>query len=126
MMAKTKKLDRKLLVTIGVLLLVIAALAWFYTSQRADKPYSAVLLTSGDLYIGKVSYFPRLSIVDVYTIQAVTDVENPNQLVPQLVSMETSLWAAEKLYLNPEQVVFVGPVGEDSQVMQALAGQAGN
>ena len=47
-----------------------------------EKPYSGVLLETGDFYIGKLSRFPKWKMTDVHMVQQTPDPENPeaNQL----------------------------------------------
>ena len=107
--------------TIIVAVLIVAALAVaMYVAQTINKPYVAVLLTSGDLYIGQASYFPSFVLTDVHSLQAVPDPENPDQVLPQLVPLDLSVWAPDKININRDEIVFTTSVGKDSQVMQQL------
>lgn len=91
-----------------------------YFKNFFNKPYSVVYLATGEIYVGKLSTFPRMELDDVYLIQNVRDPNDQTKSSFQLVPLKSALWAPVKLYLNRDQVVFSGPVSETSQVAQTL------
>ncbi len=104
-----------------ILVLVIGGGIYWWLKSSTQNPYVAVYLETGDMYFGKISYFPKLSLREVYTVQTVPDPTNPlggNNL--QVVPLKTSVWSPDNLVLNPQKVVFIGKVGEDSQVMTII------
>ncbi|KKQ41487.1 MAG: hypothetical protein US60_C0038G0013 [Microgenomates group bacterium GW2011_GWC1_37_8] len=116
---KNKKLGTLptvLLILLAVVLLFAGAYIWKIT----PRPYSAVVLTNGDIYFGQVSYFPKFSLTNAYILQIASDPNNPEQAVPQIVPTDLLLWAPEKLVLNRDQVLSISEVGEDSQVMELI------
>lgn len=80
-------------------------------------------MDNGDLYFGRLSYFPRLALEDVYVVQAVSDPSSPDKSLYQVVPLKASVWSPDKIYLNYDNIVFIGEVGENSQVMQAINNQ---
>jgi hypothetical protein len=89
--------------------------------QRIFTPgYSAVYLRTGEMYVGQLYMFPRMKLVNPYILQSVpASAESPSGGY-QLSPLSQSLWAPNVIYLNPEQVVFYGPVGEGSKIWDAL------
>ena len=107
----------------GALLLFVFSLGvLLYTTWGNDenKPYMAVHLDNGDVYFGKLRYFPRLELVDIFAVQTVVDPEFPNVPTAEIVPLKDALWAPEKLILNKDKIVFIGRVGDNSRVMQAI------
>ena len=88
-----------------------------------NKPYSAVYLSTGEIYIGKLSTFPKLALSDVYLLQVVPNPDDATQKAFQLAPLKDSLWAPDRIYLNDEQVIFIAPVREDSEVAKTLKGK---
>ena len=85
-----------------------------------NKPYSVVYLTTGEIYVGHLSTFPKLVITDYYILQVATDSKDPAKKTFQLAPLKESLWSPEKIYLNNDQVIFTAPVSADSQVAKTL------
>jgi hypothetical protein len=120
------KKNRTMLILMAVALLVIVlAIAYLgpSISFNAEKPLTGVLMNTGDLYFGRLSYFPRLALEDVYVVQAVSDPSSPDKPLYQVVPLSASVWSPDKIYLNYDNIVFIGNVGEGSQVMQAINNQ---
>ena len=120
------KKNRTMLILMAVALLVIVlAIAYLgpSVSFNKEKPLTGVLMDNGDLYFGRLSYFPRLALEDVYVVQAVSDPSSPDKSLYQVVPLKASVWSPDKIYLNYDNIVFIGEVGENSQVMQAINNQ---
>lgn len=115
---KTKKEFLGWFVAGALLVLLLAGGAYYYMKSASN--YVAVALVNGEVFFGKISYFPKLTLSDVHTIQPVVDPENPGQTSAQIVPLASALWAPKNLQLNRDNVVFISKIGEDSQVMQAL------
>jgi hypothetical protein len=97
------------------------------TSARAVSPlgdaaYHAVLLDNGDVYYGRLeqleSRFPTLT--DVYYAQRIRGVGQQNTEF-RLVKRGKEWHQPDRLVLNPDHIVFVEPVGADSQVAKFIA-----
>ena len=90
--------------------------------QKIFAPrYSAVYLRTGEMYVGQLYMFPQMKLVSPYIIQSTPDSQDPSGSSFRLFPLSQSLWAPNVLYLNPEQVIFYGPVGEGSKIWNALA-----
>ena len=115
-----------LAIVVGVLLII----DHFRGSNRADvrftTPYQAVLLSNGSVYFGKLAGYggPAPVLTQVYYIvsQANPDTKQVSNI---LVKRGKELHAPDRMYLNPRQIVFVEPVGPNSQVAQKIAEQTG-
>jgi len=114
---------------IALLILVIGLGAWvgvlLYRLHAAnggssESGYSVVYLQNGDIYYGKLHWWPRPHI------------EDPWYLVRNLQNGETSIvpfrstfsGPASNLYMNPAQIVWWAALREDSQVTQGLKSAA--
>lgn len=93
---------------------------WFYS---VPEHYSIVQLANGQMYVGKLNYFSRLKLTDVYAFQILRDEKNPEKNSFQLVPLRETLWAPTKLYFERSQVMFYGPLEETSKIVQGLRGK---
>ncbi len=85
-----------------------------------EKPYYVVYLTTGEIYVGRLSYFPKMEMTDVYLLQTVRDPNDQTKSGFQLAPLKDAIWSPKKIYLNSDQVVFSGPVDENSEVAKTL------
>lgn len=106
-----------------VALVVILAAAWtflgFQKNGEFRNKYSVVYLSSGELYVAKLSVFPKLVMTDPYLLLLVQNQENKSNNF-QLTPLNESVWAPTKLYVKPEQVLYYGPLDESSRVLETL------
>jgi hypothetical protein len=114
---------------LGVIVLTAVAALFIharYYSQvlEFNTPYQAVLLSSGNVYFGKLqnygSKFPVLT--DVFYVQTSVNPES-KQTSNVLVKRGRELHAPDRMYLNPSQIVLVEPVGPESKIGQLIAEQ---
>ena len=87
-----------------------------------DTPYQAVLLANGSVYFGHLQNFEghHSFLTDIFYIVSQTD-PTSKQVNNVLVKRGKELHAPDRMYLNPNQIVFVEPVGADSKVAQLIA-----
>ena len=116
---------KKLIMAAAVLVAVVAVAmmgSCVYTKWQMSKEHSVVYLSTGEIYIGKLSYLsmPRFKLTDAYRLQAVKDPADETKTNFQLTPLKDALWSPQKLYLNPDQVVFYGPIEESSKAGEAL------
>ncbi len=109
----------KTLVVLVVLTLILGAIYWYQTSP---KPYTAVVMVTGDVYFGQVSYFPKMTINNAYTIQGVENPQAPGEIAPQVVPVELLLWGPSSITVNPENVLFTSSISDESEVMAWIRG----
>ena len=115
-----------LVAIIAVLVALLAVGDLLYTRSKHkglkfDTPYQAVVLINGSVYFGKLegfgTKFPVLR--DVYYVQSGTNPET-KQVTNVLVKRGKELHAPDRMYLNPNQIVMVEPVGTASKVAQLI------
>ena len=115
---------KKLVIAAAVLVIAAAGVmgSCVYTKWEMSKEHSVVYLSTGEIYIGKLSYLsmPKFKLTDAYRLQAVKDAEDETKTNFQLTPLKDTLYSPKKLYLNPDQVVFYGPIEENSSAGEAL------
>jgi len=123
------KKSKIILIVIGALIVLgsisVAVLAVYkpdYIKSLFNKPYTAVYLSSGEMYIGKLSTFPDMTLTDAYLLQVVADTSNPSGKSLQLAPLKDAIWSPTELHFNRDQVIFTAPVRDDSQVVQKIKG----
>ena len=109
-------------------ILLIAAIVYHFihrireASVRFETPYQAVLLANSSVYFGHLQdyggHHPVLT--DVFYIVQQTDA-NTKQVNNVLVKRGKELHAPDRTYINPNEIIFVEPVGKDSKVAQLIA-----
>jgi hypothetical protein len=110
----------------GVLVAVLAGLHIFLALQtssvRFSTPYQAVLLTNGSVYFGHLGEYGTSHpvLTDVYYIVSRTDPAT-KQVSNTLIKRGKELHEPDRMYLNPNQIVFVETVGPHSKVAQLIA-----
>ena len=108
----------------GVLVIAAAAL-WIVNSTRQaikfTTAYQAVLLTNGSVYFGKLQGYggPKPVLRDVFYIVSQTNPES-KQVNNVLVKRGKEMHEPDRMYLNPNQILFVEPVGTGSKVAQLI------
>ena len=109
-------------------ILVIIAAGWHIarnltgSSVQFSTPFQAVLLTNGSVYFGHLQgYGGREPVLtDVYYIVTQTNPEN-KQVNNVLVKRGKELHAPDRMYLTPQHILFVEPVGTSSKVADLIA-----
>jgi small nuclear ribonucleoprotein (snRNP)-like protein len=114
----------------GILVIIAAgfhiARSMHHSSVKFETSYQAVLLVNGSVYFGHLQNFEghHPVLTDVFYIVSQTD-PTTKQVNNVLVKRGKELHAPDRMYLSPNQIVFVEPVGADSKVAQLIA-QAGH
>jgi hypothetical protein len=113
------------------IVVIVAALMFIWSNGSAKPvkfttPYQAVLLTNGTAYFGKLDGYgtPRPVLSEVYYIVSQTNPDT-KQTSNVLVKRGKELHEPDRMYLNPNQILCVEPVGEKSKVSQLIAQQQG-
>lgn len=116
-----------ILVALAAVLVIIAACFHIVHemhegSEKFETPYQAVLLTNGSVYFGHLSGYGGHSpvLTDVFYIISQTD-PNTKAVNNVLVKRGKELHEPDRMYLSPNQIIFVEPVGKDSKVAQLIA-----
>ena len=93
-------------------------------SIRFNTPYQAVLLTNGSVYFGHLQDYGTSHpvLTDVYYVVSQSNPET-KQVTNSLIKRGKELHEPDRMYLNPNQIVFVESVGTNSKVAQLIAEQ---
>jgi hypothetical protein len=110
----------------GVLVAVAAGFHIFHSirssSIQFSTPYQAILLTNGAVYFGHLQDYGTHNpiLTDVFYVVSQTNPET-KQVNNTLVKRGKELHEPDRMYLNPNQIVFVETVGTNSKVAQFIA-----
>ncbi|MBI3888606.1 hypothetical protein HY311_02335 [Candidatus Nomurabacteria bacterium] len=104
-----------------VVVLVVALLGLLKYRAMHPGAYSVVYMTTGEVYVGKLSTFPDLQMTDGYILQVTKDPANAAQNGFQLNPINQALWAPQVMHINRQSVVFYGPLLPTSKIAQTLA-----
>jgi hypothetical protein len=121
--------SRRLWIVLGCLSCLVLALgAGCSTGPKTDSaavsfstPYQAVLLINNSVYYGKLTGWgtPNPVLTDVFYIVSKTNPDT-KEVANVLVKRGKELHGPDRMYLNPNQIIFVEPVGPDSKVAQLI------
>lgn len=109
-------------------ILVIVAAGWQIAGHFRSSavvfptPYQAVLLSNGSVYFGHLQGYGEGHpvLTEVYYIVTQSNPEN-KQSNNVLVKRGKELHEPDRMYLNPQLILFVEPVGPNSKVAQLIA-----
>ena len=111
---------RTMKVTSVIVAVVVLAVAYFVLFVKQDSGYSVIYMSTGEIYIGHLSTFPRFTLADGYIFQVTPDSANPGKNTFQLTPFKEALWAPQYVHINADQVIFFGPLLESSNIYQTL------
>jgi small nuclear ribonucleoprotein (snRNP)-like protein len=108
-------------------ILVMVAALWHVignlrdTSVQFPTPYQAVLLSNGSVYFGHLKGYGSSHpvLTDVFYVVSQTNPET-KQVNNVLVKRGKELHEPDRMYINPNQIVFVETVGTNSTVAQHI------
>ena len=116
------------IIFIAVIVVLLALVVWFLiqlvgsketTTLNSPSPYSAVYLASGDIYFGKLSWFPNPRLVNVWFIQKSVDNQNQPQL--NLLPFSSVSWGpTDEIFLNSKEIIFWTRLRNDSQIAKVI------
>lgn len=104
--------------------LVVIGVAFWVNAKYLDKGYSVVQMTTGEVYVGKLSTFPELELKDIYILQVVKDEKDQTKSNFQLQPVKESLWAPYSMHLVKDNVTFYGKLLPGSSIAKTLAEKA--
>lgn len=118
--------SHKVFFLILFIIVLIALGVWLGMASKADpkaeSPYAAVYLTTGDIYFGKFSRFPMPHITDAWHLDRGVDKNGTPQM--GLSEVKNAFWAPSgDIYLNRNQIVFWTELRNDSQLIPVLSGK---
>jgi hypothetical protein len=123
-------LSKKIIVVLLVVVVALVALGiWlgmaFLNKGNPAGPsdYSAVYLVTGDIYFGKLQWFPKPHLTNVWFLQRGVNQQNQPQL--NVAPFNAVFWGpVDEIYLNPSEIIFWTSLRNDSQLAKALANPA--
>src|SRR3989344_6244333 len=95
------------IIVLVVIVLVVGVGFWFKKSEKGDT-YSVVYLTTGEVYVGKLTTFPDFQLKDSYILVTAKDATDPAKSNFQLQPIKDALWASEAMHINKDNDVFFG------------------
>jgi hypothetical protein len=110
----------------GLLVAVAAGFHVFHSLRTSTVTfttyYQAVLLSNGSVYFGHLQNFgtPHPVLTDVFYVVSQTNPDT-KQVNNVLVKRGKELHEPDRMYINPNQIVFVETVGPNSAVAQHIA-----
>ena len=110
------------IIIIAIVVLVVVAALWVNKANGNDV-YSVVYMTTGEVYVGKLTTFPDFQLKDGYILQVAKDETDPTKNNFQLNSVKDVLWAPKSMYLIKDNIVFYGPLLVTSKIAETIAAQ---
>jgi hypothetical protein len=109
-------------------ILVMAAAGWDMAGHMRNPdvqfstPFQAVLLSNGSVYFGHLDGYggPHPVLTEVYYIATQTNADT-KQTTNVLVKRGKELHEPDRMYLSPNQIIFVEPVGPGSKVARLIS-----
>jgi len=109
-----------LVLLIVIIVLAVLVVGWIVWGLVSGPQYTAVTLTSGEVYFGKLTHFPQYGLKQVYTIQ----VNAQNQENPLSVQkFSNTFWGPKDfMKINRDQVVWSVELDPEGQMAQLFEG----
>lgn len=126
------KISKGLVITLVVIIIVLlvgvgvwvgVALISGSASQPALSPYSAVYLSTGDIYFGKLSMDPTPHMSDAWFLQRGTDSKG-NPTVGVYPFSQVAWGPAGDINFNSQQIIFWSRLSATSSIAQLIANPA--
>jgi hypothetical protein len=114
----SKKIKFIAIISIVAAIFLAGILVVLNISSR--KGYSIVYLVSGQAYVGKLSFFPKMELKDAYLFEMVKDPQDAAKNTFQLSPLKSLVWAPKTVYLVRENVIFYAPIEAESKIAEAL------
>jgi hypothetical protein len=106
-------------VAVGIWVGIVVSANRTPSSGVSLSPYSAVYLSTGDIYFGRLVWFPTPHIEDAWFLQRGTDAKgNPTAGVYPF--SQIAWGAAGDVYLNSKQIIFWTRLSATSSVAQVI------
>ncbi|MBI3638636.1 hypothetical protein HY227_02745 [Candidatus Wolfebacteria bacterium] len=115
--------NKILLIAVIVLIIVFGVILFLksganFSGLFSGSSYWAVYMTTGDVYFGKLHYFPKLSLTDVWFLDRTSgDPQNPIKVS----EFNKAFWGPDgRLYLNEKNILWKVKMRPDSQVVEYI------
>jgi hypothetical protein len=119
---KKKKTIFWVVVAAAVLALIILALSIWAREEKSGMKSSditAVYMTTGDIYFGKMDWLPWPRLRNVWYIQRGVNADQQPQV--SLAQFKEVFWTPiDEIRLNPKEIIFWTMVEEGSEMAEAL------
>ncbi|KKW16840.1 MAG: hypothetical protein UY56_C0009G0004 [Parcubacteria group bacterium GW2011_GWA1_50_14] len=111
-----------------LIIVILAVGVWLGANwKKGDdnvSPYSAVYLSTGDIYYGELHWFPRPYMEHVWFYQETVDAKN--RTVPSVSPFTGAFWKPiDTIYLNPQNIIFWTRLKGDSEIAKVIANPGG-
>lgn len=119
-------LSKKTFIILLIFLLIVLGGAYFYVykminqnNEDAPSDYVAVYLQTGEIYFGKIDWFPLPSLKNVWYIQRTVNSQNQSQL--GILPLKNLFWGPiDRIYINPKQISFWTYLKKSSQLVKVF------
>lgn len=111
------------IITLVVVVLIVVGVGFLIYKNNKDVGYSVVYLSTGEVYVGKLTTIPDLELKDGYILQVTKDATDATKSNFQLNPLNQALWAPQSLHLIKDNVVFYGPLSPTSKIAETIAAQ---
>lgn len=102
-----------------ILIILLGYLVVLNTKKISEDRYYAVYLRTGDLYFGKIKWFPKFSMEDIWFIQRTSD--QSGQVNFSLVKFTDAVYLPiDRIDINKDNVVWITRLDKDSPVIQEI------
>lgn len=114
---------RILLLAAVIVAAAVLGAGWMVSHPRSitfDQTYQAVLLSNGQVYFGRLEGYGTSAPVlrEVYYVQTIVNDKKEQQNI--LLKRGKEWHGPDRMYINPQQIVFVEPVGPTSRVYELI------
>ena len=116
-------MSKRNLVIVVVLVLVVLVVGVLQYKANHANDYSVVYLSTGEVYVGKLSTFPDLQLKGGYILQVTKDPADETKTNFQIQPIAEALWAPKVLHLVKDNIVFYGPLMPTSKIAETLVAQ---
>ncbi|MFA5791916.1 MAG: hypothetical protein WC884_02675 [Candidatus Paceibacterota bacterium] len=116
-------LSKKNIVLTVVAVLIVLGVGFWAKKANNDNVYSVVYLTTGEVYVGKLTTFPTMKLSNGYILATTKDATDPTKSNFQLQPISEALWAPQYLNINQKNVIFYGPLLSTSKIAETLKAQ---
>jgi len=118
----TKKFLLYLLIVILALVVAYLSYSWGKgTWPFGEQKYQAVRLINGDVFYGRLHFFPSPKLFDAYFVQNVPAQKEGEQLGSQLSPISSLFFSPENtMYFSKNQILWWADLSKDSQILKAI------
>jgi len=118
MMINKDKFIKIALIVAIILLMVLVYISFINKVGSIKNPYYAVYLQTGDMYFGKLSRFPKLTLSDVWFLQRNAQDEQGGF---DLIKFSNAMFGpTDKMEINKENIVWISKLRDESDVVKFI------